>query len=327
MMKTKLIFSTLVILVGFAFFIEVGITFLGGEKYKVVQTQPNTLGFEDYLAQGSCTEPTEGCGMNHYFDTVSCECVYSYSCNEPTEGCGENSYFDATNCECVHYQDPNTCNLEPSDCGANEYVDYNSCSCFPYDTCTEPSGGCGNDRYWDASLCNCKTYDDSSGCGLQPSDCGANEYVDYNSCLCVFYDDTTEPIGGYNDTSPETYNNSTDNFDRLAYEPQSRVECVKSILTSEEYQKLRYFMPSTSQEYDEIEYLGKKVESCWGESKKHTSDDSYGSDSGYSTTYLENEKCLMDGLGEHAYREIYQGTREPTYEEHLWFEKCYGNMV
>lgn len=87
MTKTKLIFSALVLLVGFAFFIEVGITFLGGEKYKVVQIQPSTLGFEDYLAQGSCTEPTGGCGVD--------------------------SYFDTTECGCISYEDTNTCNLEP----------------------------------------------------------------------------------------------------------------------------------------------------------------------------------------------------------------------
>ena len=87
MTKTKLIFSALVFLVGFAFFIEVGITFLGGEKYKVVQIQPSTLGFEDYLAQGSCTELTGGCGVD--------------------------SYFDTTECGRISYEDTNTCNLEP----------------------------------------------------------------------------------------------------------------------------------------------------------------------------------------------------------------------
>jgi hypothetical protein len=34
----------------------------------------------------------------------------------------------------------------------------------------------------------------------------------------------------------------------------------------------------------------------------------------------------VDSLGSKAYNEIYEGEREPTYEEHLYFEQCYGNV-
>jgi len=383
MTKTKLIFSTLILLVGFAFFIEAGITLLGGEKYKVVQSQPSTLGFEDYLAQGTCEPPQSGCGDGWYWDYNSCSCMSSTptGCTEPASGCGDGWYWDSGACACNYYNEPlpspATCDEPPEGCGTNHYWNSTSCSCVydgscvepvpgcgnnyywdhddcvcrPYATCTEPTGGCGGNYYWDTSSCSCMPVtptgceEPQSGCGYDyywdssqcycaysgytcsapTSGCGEDYYWDYDQCYCRSYDGSSEPIGGYDDSTTIVDEYSSENFDRLAYEPQTRIDCVKSTLTGEEYQKLRYFMPTTNSEYDEIHNLGKKVESCWGDGNSTGQYDN-SKDSEHSMAYIENEKCLLNALGENAYREIYKGQREPTYEEHLWFEKCYGNI-
>lgn len=413
MSKVKFIFSSLVLLVTFAVFIEVGITILGGHKYKNIQTQPKTLGFEDYLAQGNCTEPPggcgegyywdtyhcscrssmptgctkppggcaegwywdssdcacnyyneptpspptcteptggcginhywdnnscscifdgtsgcnpppEGCGMSHYWDYGSCSCIYSSSCNKPTEGCGTNYYWDSDSCTCKYSGQQSRCTKPSGGCDYDYYWDYSSCSCQynGYSECYEPVGGCGDGWYWDYNTCSCKS---SGGCNAPQYGCGAGHYWDYDYCYCSSYDETLAPIGGYDETSGGGYQ-SSGQFDRLAYETKTRIECVKSILTNEEYQKLRYFIPTSENGYEEVRDLGKKVESCWKDSDRSQTEGRDSLESGFSSAYVENEKCLMDALGKFAYREIYGGEREPTYEEHLWFEKCYGNI-
>lgn len=111
-------------------------------------------------------------------------------------------------------------------------------------------------------------------------------------------------------------------MDRLSYESPERVVCVKSLLSESEYQRLRYFVPSSQNEYQEITNLGNKVMSCWGFSSDSQKTDEAG---GQYYSPLETEKCLIKKLGENAYKSIYQGQKVPSYEEHLIFEVCNGN--
>jgi hypothetical protein len=115
-------------------------------------------------------------------------------------------------------------------------------------------------------------------------------------------------------------------YDRLSYEPPERIVCVRSILSDTEYQKLRFYIPKTQSEYDDITRLGDKVKSCWNIAVTSTSQVAT-SVSAASSTPIEADKCLLTNLGETVYKEIFAGNRTPTYQEHLIFEKCNGNLV
>ena len=68
--------------------------------------------------------------------------------------------------------------------------------------------------------------------------------------------------------------------------------------------------------------LGNKVKSCWGYT---TTKEGGPMPTGQtSKAPIEYEGCLLKSLGEKAYKDIYYGVRQPTYEEHLLYEGCYG---
>jgi len=110
------------------------------------------------------------------------------------------------------------------------------------------------------------------------------------------------------------------NLDRLAHETPEVTTCVKSKLADYEYQRFRYFIPTTQQDFDEIENLHDRVLDCW------RLEISASETAQIKTTLIEKEKCLINSIGENAYRQIYEGKRSPTQNEHLWFEKCFGNI-
>jgi hypothetical protein len=138
--------------------------------------------------------------------------------------------------------------------------------------------------------------------------CGENTYWDFYQCSCTSYENATYQ-SGYEE----------EDFDRLAYESEEIVSCVKEILTKDEYEILRYQMGNTEEQRNKKRQLGDKVVSCWG---------GWGKDEFTSgpPSSIEGEQCLIDGMGETAYQEIYQGKRQPAHDEHLWFEKCYGEV-
>lgn len=273
----------------------------------------------------SCTPPQSGCGANDYWDYNSCSCKdyengYTSSCSPPSSGCGNDKYWDSYYCACKSYTSSSSyCNPPSSGCGYNYYWDSYSCSCKPStSSCPPPSEGCGYNYYWDYYNCSCKPYEGQSYCYPPASGCVYNYYWDTSSCLCKPNPNVTPcsaPTAGcssntywdyYSCSCKDTYPYyEQHNFDRLAYESQDRVACVKSKLTQYEFDRLRYFIPTTSAEQDEINLLGIKSQSCWA-----------------GKTPPQIEGCLKRSLGESAYKEIYYGTRQPTYEEHLKFEVC-----
>ena len=164
--------------------------------------------------------------------------------------------------------------------------------------------GCGYNYYWDSPSCTCKPNPNITPCTAPVSGCGTNSYWDSYSCSCKNYYPYYQQ----------------ENYDRLAYESSERITCVKNLLNQYEFDRLRYFIPTSSQEQEEIYKLGDKVKSCWG----YTSESSTGTTSQTAKPPIENEACLLEKLGETAYKDIYYGVRQPTHEEHLLFEKCYG---
>lgn len=318
----------------------------------------------------SCTEPSDGCGVNHYWDSASCSCkcasyvacptnyywdTYSCSCLSSTstttdttttstncepQYCGVNHYWDEVSCSCKcasyvacptnYYWDTTICNCVSSDtnttsettdtassgensttdttcyppsegCATNYYWDGVSCMCKPDDTytiggseCYPPASGCNTGYYWDYDYCTCK-YDSSittSSCSPPSIGCGSGYYWDYNSCSYIY---------------------SQTMLDRLAYEPPEIITCIKSKLGDYEYQRLRYFIPTTQQGQDEIQNLKNKIADCWKVAASQQ-----------ESTPFDKEQCLISSIGNIAYREIYEGRRTPTQNEYLWFQKCHG---
>ncbi len=295
-------------------------------------------------SSSQCQEPTDGCGENHFWDGSSCTCVFSGddTCDPPASGCPQNQYWDQHSCACVN---ETSCTPPLDGCPENHYWDSQSCICRMDSTCTEPAAGCGDGYYWSDSDCTCKQestttsgdcYPVAGECEIgmewnyetcscqaipticQPpatESCNTDSYWDYTNCKCVEITDYSQIFETYSTNSL-----GVNNFDRFAYEPVDRIRCIKSILTDSEYQTLRFEIGETEEKTRMIILLGKKVEGCWQGVKMW--------DGRISTTqkYLENEKCLTQSLGEKAYKEIYQGTRSPSYEEHLHFQKCYGKV-
>lgn len=295
--------------------------------------------------QQSCSEPAGGCGENSWWDAYSCSCNTASSCNPPSTGCGVDKYWDNYDCICRE-----SCHEPSGGCGVDKYWDNFDCSCRSYSSCSVPSEGCGVDYYWDSYYCSCKPYQGYTGqnsCSPPSAGCGDNYYWDSYSCNCKQYPNNYgcyEPTGGcgtgwewdddycacrslYDDDAyyeAEDYSTYTggQTADRLAYETPERISCVKSILTPTEYERLRFLVPANDTESDEIHNLAEKVESCWDISYSTATSSQVG---GYNSP-VESEQCLIDALGD-DYGEIYRGEREPTYNEHLIFEQCFGKVA
>lgn len=82
--------------------------------------------------------------------------------------------------------------------------------------------------------------------------------------------------------------------------------------------RLRYFVPSTNPEYNEIASLGEKTKLCWFANTNAASTETV-------KTAIDNESCLRRAVGDNANKEINQGMRRPSYDEQLRFNQCYGS--
>lgn len=159
--------------------------------------------------------------------------------------------------------------------------------------CAAPVGGCGQGWYWNQPSCVCRSYSDSQ---------------------------TVYSV------SDQTYK-TQQSYDRLGYESMDRVLCVKSILSSSEFEKIRYLVGQTSDEQKEIANLGERVKSCWGVVSSSNVTTGTINEQPQQKTPIQSEACLLNILGASAYKEIVEGKRTPNYEEHLKFEQCYGNTA
>lgn len=292
----------------------------------------------------SCSPPTSGCGTNYYWDSYSCTCKSQYStCYPPTSGCGSTSYWDSYYCSCRPYTTATTsyCSPPQSGCGYNYYWDQYSCSCKYYtSSCVPPPAGCGTNKYWDYYLCNCKDYQAgiTTSCVQPAAGCGYNYYWDSSACFCKPSPNVTScPTPTVSCTSNSYWDSYScscktsypyyqqENFDRFAYESPERISCVKSLLTSYEFERLRYFIPTNSLEQNEIYNLGGKVKTCWNYLTTDTQNQPVLTP-GFVKSPIDYESCLIRALGETAYKEIYSGVRTPSYQEHLKYEVCFGEQ-
>lgn len=298
-----------------------------------------------YSGTGGCSEPSGGCSGDSWWDSYSCSCKSASYCSPPSTGCEVDSYWDSYSCTCK-----TSCYPPSAGCGSDSYWDYGSCVCRSNSSCEYPIQGCDENYYWDSYYCSCKPYQNvnsTTTCNPPPAGCGTDSYWDYYSCNCKIYPSgytCSEPSGGCgggwnwdegicscrSEEDDNVYYSTTDyspyeheqNFDRLAYEAPERINCVKTILTPTEFERLRYLVPSNDGENNEIRRLGERVTSCWGDSLSSSTTAMSGS---VATSPIENEQCLLKALGKDTYREIYKGERQPIYGDYIKFEKCYGD--
>jgi hypothetical protein len=119
-----------------------------------------------------------------------------------------------------------------------------------------------------------------------------------------------------------SYSYSTTTFDRLAYETDEIIGCVRDKLTDTEYDTFRYNIAETEEEREYIYSLGEKARFCWTTYVNLTTDNPEETLSSTKIS-IENESCLIRLIGESAYREIHERLREPTERERLAFKSCY----
>jgi hypothetical protein len=136
----------------------------------------------------------------------------------------------------------------------------------------------------------------------------------YNDNTTTYFTPTaTPPYTGDNETT------TTAATDRLASVDEVTLSCIKSRLTSSEYEKLRYLTPTNNNEEETLSLLKEKVKVCF---------ESYSEAVKIGEAAQEIKKlpgevssCIIDKIGEQAFNEINSGLREPTREEK---EKTYG---
>ncbi len=252
--------------------------------------EPVTLGVETYIAQGSCQEPSSGCGQFYEWNDDLCSCVFDQetNCQEPASGCGEEYDWDSNSCSCVFDSSTSGSSCEPSTngCGVNRYWDFESCNCEDFDgiaSCQEPSGGCGVDKYWDFSECSCRSA--SSGSGSSGSS-----------------------TGGYS-------------VDRLAQVDSATLNCIKTRLTESEYDRFRYLVPTNDVQENELRIIEEKARICFEGYQEIKQIEEV------SNEIIELpqvvEFCLLRALGQTAFDAVDSGSREPTEEEKRRSKTCF----
>lgn len=125
---------------------------------------------------------------------------------------------------------------------------------------------------------------------------------------------TPQPVGGV----PQ----ETQTIDRLAQVDTPTLDCIRARLTSYELERLRYLVPLTATEEDEIRRLTDKVKICF-ESYSETIRIEEASGK-ISEVPSQLEECLIGAVGGVAYTAIKEGTRQPTQDEQKRMEGCFG---
>lgn len=226
-----------------------------------------------------------------------------------------------------------SCQEPGGGCGTNYYWDNNTCSCVYEGVCTEPSGGCGTGYYWDTSDCKCRS--ESSGSCQEPGGgCGLDYYWDSNSCSCnysgsttssspyptYYYEDDTSSSGDGGIGGTPIYDESS-SADRLAQVDGATMNCIRTRLNDTEFDTLRYLVPETADEREQLIKIEEKAKICF-ESYQEAKNIEEAS-SKISELSGPVEACLRRAVGDLAFEEINSGLREPTEEEMRRGDKCF----
>lgn len=191
--------------------------------------------------------------------------------------------------------------------------------------CEPPGGGCGADHYWDNNICDCVYSGSSSNSPtpaseVTPSPGESYEPTSYPTEEPDFsltpYPTYEESYGGY----PE----SNYTVDRLAQVDEATMNCIRTRLNDEEFQKLRYFVPFNSEEEKMLQEVFDKASICFESYSEIKNIEEASREIGEISS--EVEACLRYEVGDTAFEEINGGLREPTEEEMRRGEKCFGEF-
>lgn len=119
-----------------------------------------------------------------------------------------------------------------------------------------------------------------------------------------------------------TVTTSTQTTDRLAQVDSATLSCIKTKLTSQEFDTLRYLVPKTTAEEDLLKSLKERVVVCF-ESYDEAVKTSEASDK-ISEIEPDVKECLVSVLGQRVFEEISTGARQPTEDEKRKGNTCYA---
>lgn len=231
----------------------------------------------------------------------------STGCSEPSGGCGSNYYWNTSNCSCQ--PQAGTCVPPYGGCPSNTTFNSSTCECVNSSSCNQPPGGCGSSNYWNSATCTCTplptatptpsnsgsgsessdSESDSSNCISPSAGCGTNYYWNNSTCSCQYYSSTTT-----------TSNSGSGSYS--CREPAAG--CGSNYYWDSGACLCKVRTTSTTPSISLTQYPNQPT----------------------YAPQADVERCLVTNLGEVIYKEIYSGSRLPTYQEHLVFEKCNGNL-
>lgn len=177
-------------------------------------------------------------------------------------------------------------------------------------------------------------YIDNSGSGSNSS--GDSSTVTYSptptlTTTSTSGDNTTTSTSGDSSTttySPTPFDDSsgsgsggTTTTDRLASVDSATLSCIKSRLTSSEFDTLRFLVPTNSTEEETLKLLKEKAQVCFVNYSEATNINQ--ATSFASELPHDSEDCLRKALGDEAFKEISSGLRSPTLEEKTRARSCF----
>lgn len=212
--------------------------------------------------------------------------VLSENTTSPEQACYQNG------CQWVN----NTCNCSGS----------SSTSQTPEPTPTETASS-------DSPESRCKSY----GCSWTG-----------NSCICPTTN-TTNTGSTTSTSTPKptpTYTTSssgTTTIDRLSSVDPGTLACIKERLTASELEIIRFLVPKTATEEEQLRILKTRAQICF-ETFTETKNIEVATKQVVQLA-SNTESCLINAVGETAFGEINSGSREPTAIEKLRSQQCFAS--
>jgi hypothetical protein len=261
----------------------------------------------EYCGDGSCNGDEE-------CDTCPQDCG---QCQPPPPYCGDDKCNNGETCNSCS-KDCGDCPPPPPICGDGECngdETCNSCS-IDCDQCQTPPPPDDDDNY---------PLDDSD----YPYDDGSyNEYdntYDYQNQVTTYDDnDYLDTEDDYPDSTDDTHIGGLNyEVDRLANVDDTTMNCIKKRLNDTEYNRLRYGIPTTIKEKEELRDIQQKASICFATYKEIKNIEEATKHFGEMTVVAD--QCIVSKIGAEAFKEISTGVREPTENERRLSEECLVN--
>lgn len=127
----------------------------------------------------------------------------------------------------------------------------------------------------------------------------------------------------FDSSGPGSGESSEENYtvDRLAQVDEATLACIKERLNDSELEMMRFLVPTTSEEEEELRKIEEKASICFESYSEIVKiEEASGKISELSDGV---EECLRHEVGDLAFEQINSGLREPTEEEMRRGEKCF----